>query len=138
VGYRSADYTIRQFLWRRPNHNSPAGTVGAAIVFVLEVDALPWIRDIDSLYDFIGYVVLSAPDAFPEEDYLQPEEQMNLERAFEELRNGIGLIEPTMMNDTKRKDMLSLLDESLNSYRAGDDLNGAHRLQDFEALIFKK
>ena len=99
---------------------------------------MPWIRDIDSLYDFIGYVVLSAPNAFPEEDYLQPEEQMNLERAFEELRKGIDLIDPTMMDDAKHRRLLSLLEESLNSYQAGDEVNGAHLLQDFEALIFKK
>src|SRR5258708_2893504 len=99
---------------------------------------MPWVRDMKSLYNFIGYVVLSAPDAFPEEDYLQPEEQMNLERAFAELRKGIDLIETTMMNDTKRKELLSVLEESLNSYRAGNQFQGAHRLQDFEALIFKK
>jgi hypothetical protein len=96
-----------------------------------------WIVDIDGLYDFIGYVVLRAPDAFPEEDFLQPEEQMNLERAFEELRNAIDLIDPEMMDDAKRRKLLSLLEESLNSYRAGDEDNGVDRLHDFEALIFK-
>jgi hypothetical protein len=51
------------------------------------------IRDIDALYDFIGYVVVSAPDRFPKEDYLSDHEQMNLERAFAELRHGIALVE---------------------------------------------
>ena len=45
-----------------------------------------WIRDARSLSDFIGYVVIYAPDGFPEEDYLQPHEQMTLERAFDELK----------------------------------------------------
>jgi hypothetical protein len=97
-----------------------------------------WIKDVSSLWDFIGYVVLSAPDNFAEEDYLQPDEQMNLERAFEELRNAINLIKPAKLNDAERNEALSLLEESLNSYRAGDDVKGAHVLQDFQVLIFNK
>ena len=97
-----------------------------------------WIKDLDSLWDFIGYVVLSAPDDFDEEDYLQPDEQMNLERAFEELRNAMNLIKPSKMDDAKRSEAFALLDESLNAYRAGDDVKGAHVLQDFQVLIFNK
>ncbi|HSE15780.1 MAG TPA: hypothetical protein VLB46_01940 [Pyrinomonadaceae bacterium] len=99
---------------------------------------MSWIRDLDSLWDFIGYVVLSAPDDFAEEDFLQPHEQMNLERAFEELRNALNLIKPAKLNDAKRSHALSLLEESLNSYQAGDDVKGAHLLQDFQVLIFNK
>jgi hypothetical protein len=96
-----------------------------------------WIQDLSSLKDFIGYVVLSAPDNFVEEDYLQPDEQMNLERAFEELRNAMNLIKPSKLNDAARSEALSLLEESLNSYRAGDDVKGAHLLQDFRVFISK-
>lgn len=97
-----------------------------------------WVRDINSLYDFIGYVVLRAPDRFPVEDYLPADQQMNLDRAFDELRRGLGLVEPEVANDEKRKGLQQLLDESLNAYRMGDDMKGAHLLQDFEALIFKQ
>ena len=97
-----------------------------------------WIQDLNSLWDFIGYVVLSAPDNFPEEDFLQPDEQMNLERAFEELRNAMNLIKPSKLNDAKRSEALSLLEESLDSYRAGNVVKGAHLLQDFRVLIFNK
>ena len=98
---------------------------------------MTWIRDIDSLYDFIGYVVLCAPDEFPEEDYLQPEEQMNVDRAFNELRDAIKLIDPEMMTEAKHRGLLSLLEQSLSAYREGDDVRGAHLLQDFQDLIFK-
>ena len=97
-----------------------------------------WIQDLNSLWDFIGYVVLCAPDAFPEEDYLQPEDQMNLERAFDELRNAMNLIKLSEMDDAKRSDALSLLEKSFNAYRVGDDVKGAHVLQDFQVLIFNK
>jgi hypothetical protein len=53
------------------------------------------------LSDFVGYVVLCAPDAFPEEDFLQPDEQMNLERAFEEMRNALNLFKPAKMDAAK-------------------------------------
>lgn len=44
------------------------------------------VRDVESFYNFIGYVVLRAPNAFPREDYLQDHEQMTLDKKFEELR----------------------------------------------------
>jgi exonuclease VII small subunit len=97
---------------------------------------MSWITDLNSFRDFIGYAVLCAPDDFPEEDYLQPDEQMNLERAFEELRNALNLVKPSKLNDAKRRDALSLLEESLNSYRSGNDIKGAHLLQDFQNVIF--
>lgn len=54
--------------------------------------AMAWVRDKNSFWNFIGYVVLRAPDRFPVEDYLKPDEQMNLERAFVELSRGIQLM----------------------------------------------
>jgi hypothetical protein len=97
-----------------------------------------WISDLNSLSDFVGYVVLCAPDAFPEEDFLQPDEQMNLERAFEEMRNALNLFKPAKMDAAKRRDALCLLEESLNFYHAGEVVKGAHLLQDFRSFIFKK
>ena len=52
---------------------------------------MDWVRDVDSFYNFIGYVVLRAPNSFPKEDYLQDHEQMTLDKAFEELRVGLRL-----------------------------------------------
>lgn len=97
-----------------------------------------WIQDLNALRDFIGYVVLSAPDNFPEEDFLQPDEQMNLDRAFEEMRNAMNLFKPSKMDDAKRKEALSMLEESLHAYRTGDIVKGAHLLQDFRTFIFSK
>lgn len=98
---------------------------------------MPWVRDIDSLYNFLGYVVLRAPDRFPKEDYLSADQQMNLDRAFEELRVGMRFIDPGVADDAKRRALTALLDRSLAAYRAGDDVKGAHLLQDFQDLIFK-
>ncbi|PPU49949.1 hypothetical protein XdyCFBP7245_22035 [Xanthomonas dyei] len=62
---------------------------------------------------------------------------MNLDRAFAELRHGIELIEHDMADDAKRKHLASLLDQAFAAYKAGDELRGAHLVQDFQNLIFK-
>lgn len=96
-----------------------------------------WVTDISSLYDFIGYVVLRAPDRFPREDFLSDHEQMTLDLAFIELRRGIQLIEADFPGADEARGLSALLDRSLASYRSGDDVLGAHTLQDFQDSIFK-
>lgn len=95
------------------------------------------VKDIDSLYNFVGYVVLPAPDRFPRRDYLREDEQMTLEKAFEELRRGIDLVN-SQSPDLPNADKLSgVLEDALALYRSGEDIRGAHRLNDLEAMIFK-
>jgi len=96
------------------------------------------VTDIDSLYDFIGYVVLSAPDQFPRRDYLPQDGQMTLDRAFAELRSALSLTELDAASEEERQTLLSLLEQSLAAYRKGDALIGAHLLQDFQDLIFTR
>ena len=95
------------------------------------------ITTVDDLYDFIGYVVLSAPDKFPVEDYLKADEQMNLDRAFALLREGVVVAYPDDFHPEKKVALYALLDDSLHAYRAGDRVKGAHVLQDFQDKIFK-
>lgn len=97
-----------------------------------------WVRDIDSLWNFIGYVVLRAPDRFPVEDYLEPEEQMTLERAFVELRRGIDIIKKDSLPSETEIQLGLLLEQSLQAYRSGEELKGAHLLQDFQDRVFKQ
>lgn len=99
---------------------------------------MAWIRDIDSFYNFIGYVVLSAPNSFPVEDYLAADEQMNLEKAFVELRKGLAMVDPEVADSRKRQKLSAMLEAALAAYHAGDDVKGAHLLQDFEGMIFKR
>lgn len=95
-----------------------------------------WIRHLHELHDFIGLVILSAPDRFREEDFLSDDEQLTLQSAFAEIRNGLELV-PVSENDPHYHDRLrAILDESLSAYRAGERKEGAHRLQDFRDMIF--
>ena len=91
----------------------------------------------DELYDFIGYVFVCAPDQFPERDFLEPNEQMNLERAFAELNSSLDSLDQEVVTPAKRPRLVELLDRSLAAYRGGDRFGGAHLLQDFQDLIFK-
>lgn len=96
------------------------------------------ISDISSFYDFIGYVVLCAPNRFPIRDYLAHEEQMSLEKAFIEIRQGIDLIGAELADELKRPQLFELLESSYRAYQAGDELMGAHLLQDFESALFRR
>ncbi|VVE49237.1 hypothetical protein PCO31111_04621 [Pandoraea communis] len=97
-----------------------------------------YVSDVESFYDFIGYVVLCAPDKFPARDYLPVDEQMNIEMAFVELKRGLRIIYSEVADEEKRVRLESLLDQAVHAYSKGDDLCGAHLLQDFQDLIFKR
>jgi len=95
-----------------------------------------WIRDLLGLHDFISLVVLDAPDRFPYRDHRAADDQLNLDRAFAELRAGLEFV-ATSASDPHLHDRLSVvLDESLAAYQAGERKKGAHRLQDFQDMIF--
>ena len=99
---------------------------------------MAWVRDVNSLYNFIGYVVLRAPDQFPREDYLPDDEQLTLDKAFEELRTGVHLVQADFPERQLTGELQVILDESLALYRAGERVAAAHRLQDFSSAIFNK
>lgn len=95
------------------------------------------LKTVNDLFYHIGYVVLCAPDKFPVRDYLAPDKQMDLDRAFVQLRQGVEIAYPADFHPEKRGALYSLLDKSLSAYRAGDRFNGAHLLQGFQDQIFK-
>ena len=97
---------------------------------------MSWVRSRKGLYNFIGHVVLSAPDRFPLEDFLAADEQLNLERAFEEMRAGLRFAQGQSDSADFMSSLNSLLDQSLAAYRSGDRKRGAHLLQEFEQKIF--
>ncbi len=63
---------------------------------------------------------------------------MTLERAFEEIRTGVPIVQADFPERVHLAEELTLLlNESLAFYRAGEQVKGAQRLQDFSAAIFK-
>ena len=96
------------------------------------------VNSASDLYNLIGTVVLCAPDRFPVRDYLAPDDQMTLDRAFNQMRDAIEALYPEDRFKDKRSSLAQTLDGALSSYRDGDRYNGAHRLQDFQDMIFQK
>jgi exonuclease VII small subunit len=96
-----------------------------------------WVESKDDLYDFLAQVIVCAPDDFIEVDYVPADEQLNLERAFDELHRGMEYLKAEMKDAKQIEALERLLDESLQAYRKGNDVRGAHLLQDFEEMAFK-
>ena len=95
-----------------------------------------WVNDLEDLRDFISYVVLYSPDEFPQEDYLPVTEQMTLDKAFDEIRRGLAILDGRIDDKGRLARLHSLIEKSLAAYRRGDDVEGAHLLQAFEQDAF--
>ena len=90
--------------------------------------------DVHAFKDYLGMVLCCAPDLFIEEEWLPPDQQMNLERAFEGLRYGFDLVE-WEFDGAKAAPMRQLAGEALVAYRKGDDRGGQAKLESAEKLL---
>jgi hypothetical protein len=99
---------------------------------------MPWIKNLNGFLDFLSLVIVHAPDGFPKEDYLSDEEQLTLESAFKEIRDGMKFVQPKISNEIVMGALRERLDQALALYRQGDDVKGAHLLQDFEQLLLQE
>ena len=88
------------------------------------------------LWDHIAYVMEYAPSGFPVEDYLLPEQQMNLDMAFRQLHQGVEIACPPPDTAEQRDKLHALLDRSLAEYRNGDRTVAAGLLAEFESTLF--
>lgn len=96
---------------------------------------MPWIKNYNGFVNFLSLVIVHAPDGFPKEDYLRDDEQLTLESAFKELKDGMAVVEPRVSDGAVLDTLRGQLDHALAMYRQGDDVKGAHLLQDFERLM---
>ena len=82
--------------------------------------------------DFIGYVVLCAPDEFPTEDNL------DLETAFVEMREGLAQFEQAGANHLVTGEAGDMLEKALGYYRSGLEREGAWTLQEMQSMLRSK
>jgi hypothetical protein len=92
-------------------------------------------HDLHSFKDYVGSVIVCAPDQFPYEDWEAPENQLNLDRAFDGLRYGLQLTarekgESGLLGDCRR-----LVEEAYAEYGAGRDREGQAKLEAMEKLL---
>jgi hypothetical protein len=96
------------------------------------------VESVDDLWNHIAYVLGCAPDQFPVEDFLTDDQQMNLDRAFEQLRQGVEIAYPEASFADKRALLYGILDQSYAQYQAGENIKAGHLLNDFQDNIFKR
>jgi hypothetical protein len=93
--------------------------------------------DLHGFKDFVTEVITGAPGDFMQMDWLKPEEQMNLERAFVGLRYGLQITASekgeSALLDTSRQ----LVEAAYRDYRSGDEVAGQAKLEQMEKLIRK-
>lgn len=94
-------------------------------------------KSVDDLWNHIAYVMAYAPGQFPQEDFLLEDQQMNLDRAFKLLRQGVDIGYPEASFAEKRDHLNGILDRSYAAYRAGEDIAAGHLLNEFQDNIFR-
>lgn len=94
-------------------------------------------ESVDDLWNHIAYVMGYAPDRFPYEDFIPADEQMNLDRAFNQLRQGVEVAYPEPSYEPKRALLNDILDRSYAAYKSNDEIAAGHLLNEFQDNIFK-
>lgn len=79
-------------------------------------------NDLPGTRDFLGYMILYAPE-FPAED------QMTLERAFEELEHGLSV------SGAGSSRMTTVLKDAYAAFQGGDREHGTRLLQEADGLL---
>jgi hypothetical protein len=93
--------------------------------------------DLHGFKDFLVEVIAGAPDDFMEMDWLAPEHQMNLERAFVGLRYGLNLTAQEKGASNVVAQCSALVEQAYAAYRAGKDMEGQRQLEEVEQLLNK-
>jgi hypothetical protein len=94
-------------------------------------------HDVHSFKDFVAFVLLCAPEQFPVRDYLAPDEQWTLDRAFEGLRYGLTLTAQQKGELPVLAICRAMAEESYTHYREGRKREGFFKLQEMEKLLNK-
>jgi hypothetical protein len=88
-----------------------------------------WREKLGELMESVAYVMGSAPDHFPVEDFLPPDEQMNLDRAFAEIRDQFAEVANGHGECAEIQECRSKIEASYESYRLGDEKEGFLKIQ---------
>ena len=92
-----------------------------------------WVYDNESFYDFLGFVITYVPD-FPEEDFLESDEQLNLDSAFEELKKGLAIA-----SDSHSKASIDAMNElvlrAYDCFKSDDEIEGTRFLEKLDDML---
>lgn len=88
-----------------------------------------WCKSIGELDDFIAFVVLYGPDRFP------AVRQMDMIKAFKEITAGIENSSSEIKDEIKVQKLRDLCKQADELYSSGDDVKGAHKLQELAEVL---
>lgn len=88
-----------------------------------------WIENYSEFYEFLAKILLCAPDDFPEEDYLEKENQLNLQKAYNELEKALPYVQEKLNDDDKFISVKNDLYSSKSAYESGNEKEGAFLIQ---------
>lgn len=92
-------------------------------------------RDLHGFKDFVGFVVMCAPDMFPFDDWREAGQQMNLDRAFVGLRHGTNVTAQEKGDSPLLAQCRALVEDAYERYQAGQDHAGQLKLEEVAALL---
>ena len=94
------------------------------------------IRDRSDYLDHMSATLLYSPDRFRPKDFLQDHQQLTFDLAYKLLVENLDkACPPRSKCHARHGEILEIIEESRQFYLAGDEYNGAHRLQDAEDII---
>ncbi len=96
---------------------------------------MAWVSSYKRFVDFLSYMVLCAPDKFPKEDFLRDDEQMTLEKAFDEVDRGMQFVAQEVSDESLVQQVRGYVDAAREAYKRGEDVKGAHLLQDVQDAL---
>jgi len=85
-------------------------------------------------HDLVSMVLVYAPD-FPEEDYLEPHEQLTLKMAFAALRTGLKHFAPVRRDSSLRARVVGLLNQAEKAYREDRILDAGTVMQEVDDIL---
>ena len=91
--------------------------------------------DLHGFKDFVVLVLSCAPDLFPVEDWLAPDQQMDLERAFVGLRYGLDMARKEVGEVPLLESCRELVEQAYAEYQAGRDMAGQVKLEEVDQFL---
>ena len=98
---------------------------------------MSWRHRLSELKDTIAYVMAYAPDRFPYRDYLPPDQQMDLDRAFDQLREEFDDVAKGRGESTEINQCRNGIEDAYKNYRKEDMKTGFLTIQDVLHVLQK-
>jgi hypothetical protein len=98
---------------------------------------MSWRHELSVLKDTIAYVMAGAPGSFPYREYLPSDQQMNLDRAFDQVREQFDKVSKSCGDTPEMDECRKGIENAYQCYREGDTKAGLLKIQDVLHLLMR-